>query len=276
MNAHLATPNESHMSVSQQSLSIEGRPAKYWIGGSGQPVVLLHGELGDARQQWQPTFEALAPHFSLLAPELPGFGVSAPLPMPSHQNYLNWLRLLFDMLNVGGPLLLIGNSFGAALARFFTAENTEYISRLVLVSGGQALSAPGCARPFMRLPGFNETLIRVMRRRTYSHDNLRHAVADEQLLTPEFVAKVQAASPGFVAALRQSALTTPPLLRTPTCATLIVWGERDQLMPVEAGRAIATEISVAKFVLIPNAAHLPQIEQPDEFHRVLLPFLKGS
>lgn len=264
------------MSVSQHSLSIEGRPAKYWIGGSGRPVVLLHGELGDAPQQWQPTFDALTPHFQILAPELPGFGVSAPLPMPSYQNYLNWLLLLLDMLNVGGPLLLMGNSFGATLARFFAAENTGYVARLVLVDGGQVISAPAWMRPFMRLPGFNDAVVRALRRRTYTHDNLRNAFIDEELLTPDFSARVQAAASGFAATLRQSALTPPPQLRTPTCATLIVWGALDRMSTVEMGCAIAAEISVAKFMLIPKAAHLPQIEQPAEFHRVVVPFLKGS
>jgi pimeloyl-ACP methyl ester carboxylesterase len=264
------------MSVSQHILSIEGRPAKYWTGGSGQPVVLLHGELGDARQQWAPTLEALSLHFQIIAPELPGFGVSAPLPMPSYQSFLNWLLLLLDMLNVGGPLLLLGNSFGATLARFFAAENTEYVARLVLVDGGQVISAPGWMRPFLRLPGFNDVTVRALRRRTYSHDHLQHTVIDTQQLTPEFVAKVEAAAPGFAAALRQSALIPPPLLRTPTCATLIIWGALDRLSTVETGRAIAAEISGARFVLIPKAAHLPQIEQPDEFHRVVEPFLKNS
>src|SRR5574342_493679 len=107
------------MTVSQQTLIIEGRPAKYWIGGSGKPLVLIHGGLGDARQHWQPCFQALLPYFQIIAPDLPGFGVSAPLSMPSYQNFLSWLKLLFDMLNIGGPVLMMGNAFGAELSRFF-------------------------------------------------------------------------------------------------------------------------------------------------------------
>ena len=81
--------------LTQQTLTIEGRQAKYWMGGSGSKLlVLIHGGLGDAQQHWAPMFEALSPHFQILAPELPGFGVSDPLSMPSYQNYLNWLQLL--------------------------------------------------------------------------------------------------------------------------------------------------------------------------------------
>src|SRR5512143_3086500 len=158
--------------ISQQTITIEGRQAKYWIGGSGKPLVLIHGRLGDAQQHWAPTFDVLTQHFQVLAPDLPGFGVSAPLPMPSYQNYLNWLQLLFDMLNIGGPLQLIGNSFGAVLSRLFAAENTSYVSRLVLIDGGAVIDAPGCARPLIRLPILSDPFINVIRQRAYSFSGL--------------------------------------------------------------------------------------------------------
>ena len=169
--------------ISQQTITIEGRQAKYWIGGSGKPLVLIHGRLGDAQQHWASTFDVLTQHFQVLAPDLPGFGVSAPLPMPSYQNYLNWLQLLFDMLNIGGPLGLMGHAFGAVLSRFFAAENTGYVSRLVLIDGGAIIDAPGCARPLIRLPGINNLIFNAIRQRSYSHDSLKRAIADELLLT---------------------------------------------------------------------------------------------
>src|SRR5512139_1544052 len=153
------------MMISQQSISLEGRQAKYWIGGSGQPLVLIHGGLGDAQQHWAPAFEALSQRFLVLAPDLPGFGVSAPLPMPSYQNYLNWLQLLLDMLNIGGPLSMMGNSFGAALSRLFAAENTGYVSRLVLINGGGVIEPSGCLRPLIRLPVLSDPIINVIRKR---------------------------------------------------------------------------------------------------------------
>jgi pimeloyl-ACP methyl ester carboxylesterase len=238
--------------------------------------VLIHGGLGDAQQHWAPTFEVLSQHFLILAPDLPGFGVSAPLPMPSYQNYLNWLQLWFDMLNAGGPLLMMGNSFGAVLSRLFAAENTGYISRLVLIDGGIVIEALGCTRPLIRLPGLGSPIFNMVRQRAYSVTGLKRAIYDEKLLTPEFVANAQTASLGLVAALRQIALTAPPSLRTPTCPTLVVWGEHDRMSPVEDGRRVAAEINGAKFTTIPRAAHMPQLEQPEAFQQVVLPFLLGA
>jgi len=264
------------MSVSQQTINIEGRKAKYWSGGSGKPLLLIHGGLGDARQQWCTCFEALAPHFSILAPDLPGFGVSAPLPMPSYQNYLNWLQLLLDMLNIGGPLLMMGNSFGAVLCRFFAAENTGYVSRLVLIDGGAIVDTPGCLRPLYRLPISSNIIFSIIRQRTSSFNGLKRAIYDEKQITPEFTANVQAASQGYVKAMQHVATSNPPALRTPTCPTLVIWGEHDRLSLPENGRQVASEINGAKFKILPDAAHLPQIERPDEFHRIALPFLRGE
>jgi 3-oxoadipate enol-lactonase len=238
------------MMMSHQSIAIEGRQAKYWIGGSGKPLVLLHGGLGDAQQHWSPTSEVLSQHFQVLAPDLPGFGVSAPLPMPSYQNYLNWLQLLFDMLNIGGPLALI--------------------------DGGGMFHAPGCLRPVIRLPVLSNPIINMIRKRAYSLNGLKRAIADEKMLTPEFVANAQAASIGFVAAQLQIVLTTPPSLRTPTCPTLVIWGEQDRLSSVDDGKRVAAEINGAKFTLIPRAGHMPQIEQPEAFLQVAQPFLLGT
>jgi pimeloyl-ACP methyl ester carboxylesterase len=195
--------------------------------------------------------DALSQHFQILAPDLPGFGVSAPLAMPSYQNYLNWLQLLFDMMNIGGPLLMMGHSFGAVLSRLFAAENTGYVSRLVLIDGG-GVPAPWLPR-LIRLPVLSNLIINMLRERAYSVNGLKRAIADEKMLTPEFVANAQVAAIGFVAAQRQIVLTTPPSLRTPTCPTLVIWGEQDRLSTVDNGKRVAAEINGAK--LIPRRTH---------------------
>ena len=264
------------MTVSQQSITIEGRRAKIWSGGTGQPLVLLHGGLGDARQHWQATFDALADRFYILAPDLPGLGVSDPLPMPSYQAYVGWITYLLELLGIGGPVALMGNSFGATLGRLYTADNTSYVARLALIDGGHVTDFNGCLRGLFRVPGLNAVMFALARRIIYSRNSLKRAIYDEAQLTPEFVANARAASHGFVAAMKQIGLSATPTLRTPTCPTLVVWGEFDRLSSPAAGQAIAAQIPGAKFVVIRQAAHLPQIEQPAEFHTTVLPFLIGK
>jgi pimeloyl-ACP methyl ester carboxylesterase len=120
-----------------------------------------------------------------------------------------------------------------------------------------------------------QPFINVLRQRAYSFNGLKRAIADEHLLTPEFIAKAQL-PPSVLAAVRQIGLTTPPSLCTPTCPTLVMWGEQDRWSAADDGRRVVAEINNAKFTAIPHSAHMPQIEQSEVFLQVALPFLLGA
>lgn len=261
--------------ITHQTISIEGRSAKVWIGGSGRPLILLHGSFGDAQQHWHATFEAFTPHFHIVAPDLPGFGVSTSLPVPSFQSYLSWINVLFEMLGLAGPMLMMGNSFGAALARLYAAANTGEVDRLVLIDGGTIQDVAGCARSIFQIPIVTPLMLELARRQSFSRGGVKKAVHVETILTRNFFDNVQAASHGFVASMKEIATTEPPSLRTPTCPTLIVWGEYDGLSSVANGQRLAASIPHSEFVVINGAGHLPQIEQPPAFHGVVLKFLGG-
>lgn len=261
--------------VTPHDLVVQGKPARLWRGGSGDPLILIHGGVGDAELHWGANFETLTHYYDVIAPDLPGFGVTDPLPQPSFQAYLDWLNVLLESHRLIDRLRVIGHSFGAAVARLFAAAHPDEVSRLTLVDGGALPEAPGCLRPLLRLPGLSDFVFEWMRRRTYSRDGLKRMIYDEALLTPALIARAQKASYGFVAAMRQIATTRPPMLRTPTCPTLVVWGANDRLSPPGAGRVLAQVIPGARFHVIKRAGHLPQFEQPDAFHELVLKFLSG-
>ena len=263
------------MSVSHQLLQIQGRYARYWIGGTGQTLVLLHGPYGDVRQQWGRLLEQLAADYQVIAPELPGFGVSDPLALPTYQSFLSWLNLFFELLNIGGPIVLMGHSFGATLARLYTAENTSYVSKLILIDGGHVAEANGCARLIFRTPLVAALLFWLVRRSMSAHSRLRAIVHDERWLTSDFVAAARKAARGYAAVQRATGLINAPSFITPTCPTLVIWGEFDRIQPIEIGRHIAAQLPNAVFRAIANAGHLPQIEQAADFYAQISPFLRG-
>jgi len=262
--------------VTPQPLVVQGKPARIWRGGSGDPLVLIHGGVGDAEVHWGANFEALAQHYDVIAPDLPGLGISDPLPQPTFQAYLDWLNSLFESHRLIDRLRLIGNSLGGALARLYAAAHPDEVVRLVLVDGGTILDVPGCLHPFFRLPLLTDFAFEWYRRRAYSLDGLRRMIHRESLLTPDLIARSQKTSYGFSTAMRQIATSTPPMLRTPTCPTLVVWGEDDHLSSLQNGTALAASIPGAHFHAIKNAGHMPQFEQPDEFSAIVLKFLSGS
>lgn len=259
--------------VTPLQLVVQGIPARIWRGGSGDPLILVHGGLGDAELHWGANFDALATRYDVLAPDLPGFGATEAMPQPSFQAYLNWLNLLFESERLLDRLHIIGNAFGGALARLYAAAHPDEVSRLVLVNGGMVSDVPGCFHPLYRLPLLSDLAFERLRRRAYSFDGLRRVIHSEVLLTPDLLARSQTASHAYVAVMRQTATTTPPTLRTPTCPTLVIWGEEDRLSPPESGRALAKSIPGARFHPIKKAGQLPQLEQPGHFNDLVLKFL---
>ncbi len=264
------------MSVSHQLLQIQGQYAKYWIGGTGPTLVLLHGPYGDARRQWGGLLETLAADYQVIAPDLPGFGVSDPLALPTYQSYLSWLNHFFALLNIGGPIRLMGHSFGAALARLYTAENTSYVARLILIDGGHIADKNGCVRLIFRTPIVSSLLFGLTRQIRFSSNGVRRACYLADTLTAEQVTAARAAARGYLAALRTIGTVNAPALITPTCPTLVVWGEFDRIQPIGLGRAIAAQIPGARFAVVGRSGHLPQIEQPGDFQAVIRPFLHGD
>ncbi|MGH2523317.1 MAG: alpha/beta fold hydrolase, partial [Anaerolineales bacterium] len=201
--------------LSARTLKVQGRPARVWRGGSGPALLLLHGGIGDAQLHWETVWGRLADSFTVAAPDLPGFSGTDPLPVASFGAFAEWTAALMETL--GFPrTALVGNSFGGGVARLAAAARPARITRLVLVNGGELPRVPRWARGLMNMPRVSDWLFEWMRRQAFSHNGLKRLIHDERLLTPEFVARSQATSMGFVQAMRQAAFAELPEAHTPT------------------------------------------------------------
>lgn len=229
--------------ISVRMLKVQGRPARVWRGGSGPALLLLHGGVGDARLHWEPVWEKLAHSFVVAAPDLPGFGETAPLPSASFSAFADWVGELREVL--GFPrMVLMGNSFGGGVARLYAAAHPVRVVRLILVNGGVLPQIPGWARRLAALPRLSDWLLDFMRRQAFSRAGLKRLVGDESL----------------------------PVRQTPTSPTLVLWGEQDRQAPLASGRKLAASLPGAAFRAIPNAGHMPQLEQPEQFVTILREF----
>jgi pimeloyl-ACP methyl ester carboxylesterase len=225
----------------------------YRVSGSGRPVVLLHG-LWNTSARWQHTMHHLSPHYRLYAPDLPGHGQTPPrLPWRLRDVaalLAAWMRLL-----ALPPATLIGHSMGGALAIILAATEPQMINRLVLID---AAGLP-MQRPFLR--ALTRAGLRVANRPTtryttrYSDTNRRPSLAFWQ-----------AADDILHCDLR-------PDLRAIHCPTLILWGTRDLLLPVQSAVALQRSIPGAELVMLPNVGHQPQRQVPIPFHHILADFL---
>ena len=231
-------------------------------------VIMLHG-LGSSLHTWEPWAEALSNRYRVIRYDLPGFGLTGADPTGDYSDARaeTVLAALMDRLG-GRKASLIGNSMGGKLAWQFAADHPDRVDKLVLISPdgfaspgfeyGKEPKVPVVARvlPYT-LPTF---LLRM---------NLKPAYGDPARLTEDTVRRYRdlMLAPGVRQALldrtEQVRLQPPePMLRRIQAPTLLVWGEKDALIPFSNAADYLKVLPHARLVSFPGLGHVPQEEDP--------------
>lgn len=228
--------------------------------GSGPPVVLLHG-LAGSRHWWRYTVPALRDRYEVHIPELVGFGGSrraGPVPAipEAAEIVVGWMEALGL-----GSVDLVGHSMGGQISIHCASRWPERVGRLVLVAASgipRVLSLPRLAGLALELipprawgrPGFLPTILldAIRAGPVVLWTALRHLLADDVRV----------------------------LLHDISQPTLLIWGERDALVPLEHGQLMRDSLGDARLVVIRGAAHNPMADRPTEFNAALLEFLDAG
>jgi pimeloyl-ACP methyl ester carboxylesterase len=246
------------------TLTVAGRPARVRIGGDGAPLVLLHGGWAGAEAHWGPVFDRFATRHRVVAPELPGLGGGEAL--PTYEQYARWVLALLDALGIHERVACVGNSLGAAIATSLAAIAPGRLSAIVLVNGGTRADRIPAVRILRRLPGGLRVLRWMVRSNTYSPATIARAFSDPRRAPPAVVATVSQPRPPQLDVVLPLFLAGEPdgTVRVPT---FVVWGRQDRLIGVSLAlaRRVARDLHAERLVVIDDAGHLPQVEQPDAF-----------
>jgi pimeloyl-ACP methyl ester carboxylesterase len=272
----------------QRWVRIGGRATNVVDIGSGpDTIVFVHGLAGS----WQNWLEQI-PHFArshrVIAPDLPGFGHSE---MPGEKISIpGYGRLLDALLQELGVerAAFVGNSMGGFVAAEVSIQFPALVDRLVLVSAAglsledrrdlQVLSFTRRTETALAfLSGWvatrSETLTRRPRMRRLLLQNVAYRA--EKLPAPLIAEQVRGSGkPGFVDAF--DALTHYSVrdrLEEISCPTLVVWGEKDRLVPVRGAWEFERLIPDARAVVWAKTGHVAMFERPDAFNRLLGEFL---
>jgi pimeloyl-ACP methyl ester carboxylesterase len=256
--------------------TIEGARIHYEREGEGLPVVFLHAGVADSRM-WQPQMRAFARQFECIAPDMRGFGKSA-LPPGSWSPVADLLGLI-NHLRLK-PVHLVGCSIGGGVAIDFAIEHGERISKLVLVGPGvggvqfggkypELLAAMEAAEKAGDHKAIIEADARLWldgprRPAGYVKDPIRKLFfeMDDNSESDLDSAPIQHIDPP--AAERLHEITAP---------TLVVVGDEDAPPIFDAVDLLMEKVPHARKAVIHDAAHLPNLEHPEEFNRIVLEFL---
>jgi len=247
-----------------QDVSVSGLRVHCWLGGAGPAILLFHAAWGDAEMSWRSVWNQLSRSFTVIAPDLPGFGLSSGLPRPSLSAMARLLKQLLDALNVD-HVIAVGNSFGAAVGLQFACTYPESVSQLVLVNGGYMPAAPGLVRQLIGLPLLKNAFGLLMHHHSFSDRAIKGAFADGSRLTPGFMEKIRRTPRAYSAIVYDVWLDLAEPLASPAVPTLVLWGTQDKLGPLKYARLLQGRIPDAKLVPIDGAGHMPQMERSEEF-----------
>jgi pimeloyl-ACP methyl ester carboxylesterase len=272
-----------------QSLPWHGRHLAVRRAGTGPTIVLIHGMAGSLTT-WDPVFEALSRDHDVIAIDLPGHGESARLRGDySLGSLAAAVRDVLDTLGVR-TATIVGHSLGGGIAMQFMYQFPERCERLILVSSGglgrevtpmlRALTLPGAglalaagaklrhqprvvagARALRPLAG------RVWNDLPYMLRQM--ATLDDPEARASFLATINA----VIDVGGQGINATEKLHLADGLPTLIVWGDRDRMIPIDHGRTATELVPDSRFEAIPGAGHYPHEDDPERFTRVVVDFM---
>ena len=274
--------------MEQKTVTLHGRPMAYAEMGDGPVLLLIHGMAGNY-QNWQEVIEPLARHHTVVAPDLPGHGMSAP---GSGDYSLGALAAGLRDLLIGlghQRATLVGHSLGGGIAMQFAYQFPEMTERLVLISSG------GLGRevsPVLRaaaLPGADFFIAATAGPGSVVGSAGARALAKVGLRPHPDVAEVargyaSLADPGrraaFLETLRAVVGTAGQRVRAGDrlylaegVPVLIIWGEDDRIIPVGHAEDAHRAIPHSHLEIFEGVGHLPQLEASGRFVAVLERFL---
>ncbi len=242
------------------------------------PLLLIHGFPFNS-SMWELQVEDLGELARVIAPDLRGFGRTDATPAPySVGLFAEDCANLLAYLGIDGPIVVGGLSMGGYIALEFYRRYPKRVAGLILAATrAGADSAEGKAgrdkaAETARSQGAAATasgmLPKLLAPQNY----------DDQPDVVEFVQEMMesASVEGIVGALmamkeRPDSTPTLPEIEVPT---LIIHGAKDQLIPLSEAEAMHQAISGAELVIVPDAGHLPNLEQPELFNDAVMDFLE--
>jgi pimeloyl-ACP methyl ester carboxylesterase len=278
--------------MEHEEITLHGHSVSYRRAGWGPVIVLIHGITGSS-DTWQDVIEPLAEKYTVVAPDLLGHGQSAkPRGDYSLGAYASGVRDLLGALGHDRGTI-VGHSLGGGVAMQMAYQFPERCERLVLVSSG------GLGRevsPFLRaavLPGSELVLPLLASSRVLNATSavgtflgrlgMRAGPDMDEIWRGFSSLNDVGARAAFIHTLRgivdpggQRVNATDRLYLAQRVPTMLLWGERDPIIPIQHGRDAAELIPGSRFESFPDAGHFPHRTDPRAFVELLDDFISST
>jgi len=252
----------------------------YQLAGTGQPLIMIHAGVADSRQ-WNNEFSAFSRNFQVLSYDMRAYGKSAPV--PGDFTHIQDLTALIDHLGISLPVIIMGCSMGGGLALDFALMYPSKVKALIMVASGPSgleLDLPTPSKFDLVELAYNEgNLDQVAELETQiwfdgtgrtpdqvnpamrqlAFDMNRLALSHERVQLGERLPDAEVAAVGRLNELR--------------IPVLVIVGVHDIPYMQVAAEYMAANIASVRVEIMADAAHLPNMDHPDHFRRIVSEFL---
>jgi pimeloyl-ACP methyl ester carboxylesterase len=269
-------------------LDLHGDRVAFLDAGAGEALLLIHGMAGSSTT-WRAVIPRLSKKYRVVAPDLLGHGESAkPRGDYSLGAFAVWLRDLLDELSISRATV-IGQSLGGGVAMQFTYQHRDYCERLVLISSGGLGPDLSWTLRILSAPGVEVMLPVVAPQPVLNVGNkLGSWLTSAGIHSPRAVEMWSAYSSlsdrqtrqAFLRTLRsvvdyrgQAVSAVNRLHLSSGLPTLLIWGDRDRIIPVAHGYAAHDALPGSRLEVLAGVGHFPHVESPTAVVDILDDFI---
>lgn len=238
-----------------------------------QTLVLLHGSF-DSLITWEPWASRLSNTLRVVTMDLPGHGLTGAVRDNDYgeEGMVRFVAKVSDALGLG-TFALGGNSMGGRIAARFAEQHPARLTHLILVDSG-GLGKPGgrlveFTNSVLSKPFFARPLLAIAPRWVWTQE-AEEAVSKKSVLTAARMDAIwdlnhmEGTRDATIRRFRSAQTAVKQHLSEINTPTLILWGQEDRLIPVEAAHEFHKAIRNSQLVIYHGVGHLPQEEAPDE------------
>lgn len=268
-------------------LEIEGMPLHYRVTGTGPALLLVHG-VCSSLHTWKDWQEILSEHFQVISFDVPSFGLTGPHPKKDYtiEMYMRVMNTLLDHLGIN-QFYMAGNSFGGFLTWHYAIRYPERLRKMVLLDAAGVDSLPEHLKVFgfkLFIQSATKFIAHRVTPKPILSATLCAAYGDDSKITNELVELYwhmllrEGNRPGFSEVLGKTILhgkDNKPLIKKVKIPTLILWGDKDRVIPVNDAHIFKDLIPHAQKIIYEGVGHMPMEEIPQQSAADTLAFLQA-
>lgn len=262
---------EKYTNEHSRFMDILGANVHYRVEGKGEPLVLIHGAFSSLHT-FDGWVEELKGDFQIIRYTMPGLGLTGPKSDEDYtmDGHLTVLRHLLDRLGIK-QFHLAGSSLGGWLAWEFALRHPDRIKKMILLDAAGFLDPDSIPLPFKmaRTPFVNMAFKYVVRYNILA-DYIKQVYHYKERVTPELIDRyyelftLKGNPDAFVKMVNSKLKDNTRHLKEITAPTLIVWGNKDNWLPLRNAYRFQSQISHSRLIIYDNMGHVPMEECPYE------------